>query len=113
MPEKAGRGRPSGETTSITIKDPSMEPFHIIKDNYNFTVIETSKSTRGFAGGESSGKISEKVVGYYTNFGKALKAVAKEKFHRKNKSYSTLKEYIDSWKEVETGLKQMLNKVEL
>jgi hypothetical protein len=113
MEEKISRGRPSGESSTITIKDPAMEPFHIAKDKYNFVVIETVKSTRGFAGGEASGKVSEKVVGYYGSFKFALKSIAKEKFHRKEQSYSTLKEYISSWKEVEEGMKQMLNKVEL
>ncbi len=113
MVEKEKRGRPSGEKLTLTIKDPSMEPFYIKKDNYNFTVMETVKSTRGFAGKKASGKLNEKVVGYYTNFGFALKAVAREKFQRKHKSYETIKEYINSWKEVENGIKQILNKTEL
>lgn len=45
MEEKIGRGRPSGESSTTTIKDPEMEPFHIAKDKYNFVVIETVKST--------------------------------------------------------------------
>ena len=113
MEEKISRGRPSGESSTITIKDPTMEPFHIAKDKYNFVVIETVKSTKGFGGGKSSGKVSEKVVGYYGSFKFALKSIAKQKFHQDEKSYSSLKEYIKSWKEVEDGINQMLNKVEL
>jgi hypothetical protein len=113
MEEKAGRGRPSGESTSILIKDPSMEPFYITKDNYNFTVYESVKSKKGFAGKEASGKINERVVGYYTGFKFALKAVAREKLGRKHKSYPTILEYINEYREIENNINQMLKNVEI
>jgi hypothetical protein len=57
-----------------------MEPFYISKDNSTFTVIEKSTAKRGFAGKEASGRETENVIGYYSNFKNALNAVAKQKF---------------------------------
>jgi hypothetical protein len=113
MEENLKKGRPSGDTFLTIIEDPAMEPFYITKDKLNFTVIERVKATRGFAGKVSSGKVSDKVVGYFTMFKFALKAVAREKAGRKHKSYPTILEYIKDWKEVENNINQMLNKVEL
>jgi hypothetical protein len=89
--ETKRRGRPasSGEvdpqSSICTIKDPSMEPFYIIKDPSNFIVMEKSKSTRGFGGKAATGKEQENVIGYYSNFSNALNRIAKEKFY-KNKT---------------------------
>lgn len=118
MVETKRRGRPSKDTSDsnsnvYTIKDPLMEPFHIVKDPSNFTVIETSISTRGFAGRKATGKENEKTVGYFTSFKHALNCIAKEKFHTSQEEYSSIKEYIASWDEVKTGLETLLNKVNI
>jgi hypothetical protein len=118
MQETKRRGRPvrdENDTQSnlCTIKDPSMEPFYIVKDATNFTVIEKSISTRGFAGKESTGKETEKTLGYYTSFKNALNRVAKEKFYQGQSEYSSIQEYIDTWSKVKDGMETMLNKVEI
>jgi len=118
MPKTTKRGRPSKDTQTqnssyCTIKDPLMEPFYISKDATNFTVIEKSISTRGFAGKKATGKEVEKVVGYYTSFKNALNKIAKEKFHNNPGEFSSIQDYINSWDEVKNGLETMLNKVEL
>ena len=85
MEEMKRRGRPArGEETNpqstlCTIKDSSIEPFYIVKDASNFTVIEKSIATRGFGGKESSGKEIEKTVGHYSSFSKCLKPHCKGK----------------------------------
>ena len=111
------RGRPSKDESQndsyCIIKDPLMEPFYISKDATNFTVIEKSISTRGFAGKKATGKEVEKTVGYYTNFKNALNRIAKEKFYDNPGEYSSIQDYIGSWNEVKNGLETMLNKVEL
>ena len=62
MQETKRRGRPArGEQTDpqsslCTIKDPAMDPYYIVKDATNFTVMEVSISTRGFGGKEASGR---------------------------------------------------------
>ena len=90
-----------------------MEPFYIVKDTTNFTVMERSIATRGFAGKKASGKETEKVVGHYSSFKNALNRVAKEKFYENQIEYSSIQEYIGTWNTVKEGMENMLNKVEL
>lgn len=111
------RGRPSKDESQndsyCIIKDPLMEPFYISKDATNFTVMEKTISTRGFAGKKATGKEVEKVVGYYTSFKNALNRIAKEKFHKNKGEFDSIQGYIESWNKVKNGLETMLNKVEL
>jgi len=118
MEETKRRGRPARDENDTqsnlcTIKDPVMEPFHIIKDSTNFTVVERSVATRGFGGKKASGKETEKVVGYYSNFRNALNRIAKEKFYQNQAEYESIQDYISTWNTVKDGLETMLNKVEL
>ena len=117
MPKIQKRGRPSKEESQndsyCIIKDPLMEPFYISKDATNFTVIEKSISTRGFAGKKATGKEVEKVVGYYSSFKNALNRIAKEKFYKNKGEYDSIQSYISTWNDVKYGLETMLNKVEL
>jgi hypothetical protein len=87
MEETKRRGRPARDENDTqsnlcTIKDPNMEPFYIVKDATNFTVMELSTSMRGFAGKQATGKEVEKIIGHYSNFSNALNRVAKEKFYQ-------------------------------
>ena len=112
------KGRPSRNETDpqsslCKISDPLMEPFYIEKDSNNFTVMEKSIATRGFGGGEASGKELIKVVGYYTSFSNALNCIARQKFYQNKNDYTSIKAYIETWKEVKDGLDSLLNKVEI
>ena len=119
MQETKRRGRPArGEevdpqSTLCTIKDPLMEPFYIVKDAANFTVIEKSISTRGFGGKAATGKEQEKVVGYYTSFSNALNKISKEKFYQNQGEYSSIKEYINTWDQVKNGMENLLKSIEI
>jgi hypothetical protein len=118
MEETKRRGRPARDENDTqsnlcTIKDPIMEPFYIVKDSSNFTVMEKSTSTRGFAGKKATGKETEKTLGYYTSFKNALNRVAKEKFYENQAEYDSIQDYISTWNTVKDGLETMLNKVEL
>ena len=118
MPKIQKRGRPSKDEQSendnyCTIKDPLMEPYFIQKDRWNYTVIEKSTSTRGFAGKEATGKEKEKVIGYYSTFSNALYKISKLKFYNAKGEFNSIQEYVEAWKEVRTGLKTMLNKIEI
>jgi hypothetical protein len=118
MEEVKRRGRPARDENDTqsnlsTIKDPLMDPFYIVKDPYNFTVMEKSISTRGFAGKKATGKEKEKVIGYYTSFKNALKRISKEKFYSNQGQYDSIQEYIDTWDVVKEGIETMLNKVEI
>jgi hypothetical protein len=118
MEETKRRGRPARDENDTqsnlcTIKDPAMEPFYIVKDATNFTVIEKSVAARGFAGKKSTGKETEKVVGYYSSFGNAVNRIAREKFYQNEGEYQTIQGYINTWKEVKDGMESMLNKLEI
>jgi len=82
--------------TDTIIEDPMMEPFFITKSTSGgFTVYE--KVTRGEKDNEYL-----RTVCYPSNFGNALKKVAKELLnHSEKKHYGTVKEYIQSWNEIE------------
>ena len=118
MPKVTKRGRPSkdddtAKSNYCVIRDPLMEPFYISKDANNFTLIEKTISTRGFAGKKATGKETERTVGYYTSFRNALSKVAKEKFYKNQGEYDSIQEYINTWDEVKNGLETMLNKIEI
>jgi hypothetical protein len=118
MEETKRRGRPARDENDTQsnlciIKDPLMEPFYIVKDATNFTVMERSVATRGFGGGEASGKETEKVIGYYSNFANAIRRISKEKFYQNQGEYETIQEYINTWNTVKEGMESMLNKLEI
>jgi len=118
MPKIQSRGRPSKDSNSskpnyCIIKDPLIEPFYISKDATNFTVLEKTISTKGFAGRKATGKEIEKTVGYYSSFKNALNRIAKEKFYKNKNEYESIQDYIGSWNKVKDGLETLLNKIEL
>ena len=118
MTETKSKGRPAKDENDTqsnycTIKDPSIEPFYIVKDSSNFTVIEKKIAEKGFRGAEASGKEREITLGYYTSFKNALNRIAKEKFYSNQGEYESIQEYINTWNTVKEGMKSMLNKVEI
>ena len=118
MQETRSKGRPvkdenDAQSNYCTIKDPSMEPYYIVKDSSNFTVMEKKIAEKGFRGGEASGKEREITVGYYTSFRNALNKIAKEKFYQNQNEYDTIQEYINTWNVVKEGIESMLNKIEI
>jgi hypothetical protein len=120
MEETKRRGRPPRDpneeqiVSTITITDPSIEPFYILKDASNFTVIEKYIASRGFGGSKSTGKEQEKILGYYTSLTNALRVISKEKFGKKNKTqYHSIKEYISDYREIYEGLQSIFNSIEI
>ena len=89
---------PAGDTI---ISDPAMEPFFISRSQTGgFTVYE-----RVVKGENKTSYI--KTVSYPSNFGNALKTVAREKLNEEGKTYS-LKEYVDRWEDVKNSLTSIL-----
>jgi len=112
--EKKRRGRPSkAETgeTKVIITDSLLDPFFIEKDNNNYTLIEKFKPTRGFAGQEASGKDINKVVGYYTKLGSALKRVSKLKTNKKSVGEISLNDYINNWDQTQQDIDKLISKL--
>ena len=78
------------------IKDPLLEPFHIGKDRYCYTVFETVTPDPKYADENSKGNTYEKSLGHHSHFGNALKAIAREKLHKNEQDYNSIKEYISN-----------------
>jgi len=116
---KARRGRPAREgnedpqSTLTLIRDEVMEPFYIVKDTSNFTVMESFVSVRGFGGKAATGKKQEKVIGHYTSFSNALNSVARQKFYQNQGEYKSIKEYIQTWNVVKDGITNLLKSIEI
>lgn len=70
------KGRPKGTTKSTFIKDPLLDPYHIVVDENSFNLVQSNDET---------GK--EKVLGYFTRLGAACEKAAKLQLIE-DKSYS-------------------------
>ena len=89
---------PANETI---VKDPVMEPFFITRSQTGgYTVYE-----RVIKGENDTPYI--KTIGYPSNFGNALKCVAREILNEERKTYS-LKEYVKRWESVENSLSSII-----
>ena len=101
---------------NTTIKDPSIEPFYISKDQYCYTVVETitpdEKNIGKFGKKDNGnqGKDYEKPLGHYSSLAAALKKIAKSKLDLKAE-YSTIMEYIDEWQRQQDEMAKLLNKI--
>jgi len=102
MQETKRRGRPARD------ENDTQSNLCTIKE-----VMERSVATRGFGGGEASGKETEKVIGYYSNFANAIRRISKEKFYQNQGEYETIQEYLNTWNTVKEGMESMLNKLEI
>jgi len=89
-------------TSDTIIQDPSMEPFFISKSSTGgYTVYE-----RVIKGDKDTHYI--KTICYPANFSYAIKKVAEEKLNEK-KSYSSIKEYIDTYKSISEKMINIVN----
>lgn len=88
------------------IKDPIMEPFYIGKDNYCYTVYEVVTPDAENVKTKGKGKVYEKPVGHYSDFGRALECVAKSKTNS-NSTYSSIQEYLSNWNSIKNEINQL------
>ena len=100
------KGRKKGSVNNTTIKDELMEPYYIVKNQYGFTVNEVVS-----VGDEDNKNKSTKVspVGYFSNFGGALKCIIKEQLNENKKTYYSLKEYFTEWNDIQEKLESTIN----
>jgi len=101
---------PSLSNTTI-IRDPKIEPFFISKDAYCYTIFKTVTPDIRYTEGNKPGKDYVKPLGHYSSFASCLKALAKEKVDN-NQSYDSIQEYIQTFKSLETSIKELLNVVD-
>lgn len=91
------------------ITDPKMDPYYIGKDSHCYTVYEVVTPQAKYLEKGSEGKDYEKPVAHFSNFGKALERVAKEKLNSNREHYTSVKEYIEEWNTIKNELSEILN----
>ena len=88
-------------STDTVIQDPVMEPFFITRSQTGgYTVYQ-----RVTKGENNTNYI--KTVSYPSNFGYALKTIAREILNEEGKTYD-LKSYVDRWEDVKNSLTSIL-----
>lgn len=81
--------------SNLIIKDPELEPFFIVRDKYNYSVMETIVPQKRYLEPGSEGKPYEKAIGHYSSLAGALKKIARFKLDLPDRTYHSIKEYID------------------
>jgi len=85
-------------STNITIRDPLLEPYFIIKDKYCYTLhVKTKTNPKYTVDGTSKETI--KSVGHFANIVSCLKRIARDKVHFK-KEYNSIQEYINEFNRI-------------
>lgn len=92
------------------IKDPALEPFHISKDQYCYTVVETITPDAKNLEKGSEGKAYEKPSGHYGELSSALRKIAKAKIDLKDE-YDTVISYIKEFEKEKQLMKELLTKI--
>jgi predicted kinase len=85
------KGRPKGSGKSTFIEDPLLGDYKIVVDEYSYNVVDTTK---------------EKTIGFYTNLGTAVLAIAKQQTNQ-DRIFS-LKEYAQEFETIHTNLKEAI-----
>lgn len=95
------RNPDSVPASDTLIQDPVMEPFFITRSQTGgYTVYE-----RVIKGENDTEYI--KTISYPSNFGNALKCVAREVLNESGKTYD-LKSYVDRWESIKESLTSIL-----
>lgn len=92
------------------IKDPALEPFHISKDQYCYTVVETITPEAKNLEEGSKGKVYEKPLGHYGNLTAALKKIVKAKVELKEE-YNSILEYIAEYDQQTKTINKLFNQL--
>ena len=98
-------------SNNTIIRDPKIEPFFISKDSYCYTIYKMVTPNAKYTDGGKEGKDYQKAIGHYSNFGNALKALAKQKLND-NQSYNSIKEYLQTFKNLEESLKTLITDID-
>lgn len=95
-PNFKGRQKGSIKKTSM-IEDPALGDYKIIFDEESYNLVLTDPETK-----------KEKILGYYTQLGSALKRVVKNQTIEKKPTY-TIKEYLNELETTLNNLKTLVN----
>jgi hypothetical protein len=95
-PNFKGRQKGSIKKTSM-IEDPALGDYKIIFDEESYNLVLIDPETK-----------KEKILGYYTQLGSALKRVVKNQTIEKKSTY-TIKEYLNELETTLNNLKTLVN----
>jgi hypothetical protein len=98
-------------SNNTIIKDPKIEPYFISKDAYCYTIYKNVIPDIKYTEDNKPGKEYQKPIGHYSSFASCLRALAKEKLDNKQ-HYESIKDYIQTFKNLETSIKELLNVIE-
>lgn len=79
----------------MIIKDPKLEPFHIIKDKYCYTIMEEVTPNEKYVEKGKPIKNYTKTLSHHSTLGGALVKIAKGRLDLPQNEYYSVKEYID------------------
>ena len=95
-PNFKGRQKGSIKKTS-TIEDPALGDYKIVFDDSSYNLVLTDPETK-----------KEKILGYYTQLGNALKIIVSNQTIENKPTY-TLKEYLNELETTLNNLKTLVN----
>jgi len=94
------------------IKDPALEPFHISKDQYCYTVVETVIPDSKNLEKGSKGKAYEKPLGHFGDLKTALAKIIKLKVELKEE-YNSISNYIAEYDQQKETINKLFNQLEV
>jgi hypothetical protein len=94
------------------IKDPALEPFHISKDQYCYTVVETVIPDSKNLEKGSKGKAYEKPLGHFGDLKAALAKIIKLKVELKEE-YNSISNYIAEYDQQKETINKLFNQLEV
>ena len=89
------------------IKNPLLEPYYVGKDSHCYTAYEVITPDPKYTENGKTGEDYTKPLGHYSDFGSALRAIMKAKLNETDKTYSSIKEYISEWNEIQKEIKNL------
>ena len=104
--------------SNTIIKDPAILPYHLSKDQYCYTVVETITPDEknlgrfGNKGNKNEGKKYEKSLSHHGTLGSALQKIAKLKLDTKQ-DYNSINEYIKEFEKQKEAMKELLTQIRL
>jgi hypothetical protein len=102
--------------SNTIIKDPVMGPFHLSKDQYCYTIVETITPEEknlgrfGNKGNKNEGKNYEKNISHHSTLGSALGKIAKMRLDAKQ-DYDSIKDYLKEFEIQKEEMKQLLTQI--
>jgi len=95
--------------TSITLTDPLIEPFFIIKDRHGYVLNMKTKTNPNYTVDGSSKEII-KFMGHYAHITDCLNKIATHGVHMK-KNYTSIKEYINEFNSIKEKSNKFLKSI--